>query len=311
MLRYIKLQGKRRKDNMVHIGFQKRESLMITGVDLIRRDEFSASYWDNAGGARWAFFAIFVILIIIVLLGTLRVNKKRARQGLQPVYGTRWMTPPSYGQSQHQYDQPDHRRDPDLPSAYVPTYTATANEYDMGYYDANGVFHANPNAKSPIPQPPKVHQRSESTTVTDENSHNTPGGTPIASNLPHDLTGNNQHVDDNDSIGDFYRPPQGPPPNRNLTSTSPENTNTNTETTQNHTSNITTESMPGSFLRPSGPPPQSSSSSPSLPQNATGNEIREFDNPIPTSSSTSTPSNGDSLPNYSEGSNPPIIKEKN
>ena len=94
-------------------------------------------------------FAIFVILIIIVLLGTLRVNKKRARQGLQPVYGTRWMTPPSYGQSQHQYDQPDHRRDPDLPSAYVPTYTATANEYDMGYYDANGVFHANPNAKSP------------------------------------------------------------------------------------------------------------------------------------------------------------------
>ena len=180
-------------------------------------------------------FAIFVILIIIVLLGTLRVNKKRARQGLQPVYGTRWMTPPSYGQSQHQYDQPDHRRDPDLPSAYVPTYTATANEYDMGYYDANGVFHANPNAKSPIPQPPKVHQRSESTTVTDENSHNTPGGAPIASNLPHDLTGNNQHVDDNDSIGDFYRPPQGPPPNRSLTSTSPENTNTNTETTQNHT----------------------------------------------------------------------------
>ena len=210
-------------------------------------------------------------------------EQEKSSSGLQPVYGTRWMTPPSYGQSQHQYDQPDHRRDPDLPSAYVPTYTATANEYDMGYYDANGVFHANPNAKSPIPQPPKVHQRSESTTVTDENSHNTPGGAPIASNLPHDLTGNNQHVDDNDSIGDFYRPPQGPPPNRSLTSTSPENTNTNTntETNQNHTSNITTESMPGSFLRPSGLPPQSSSSSPSLPQNATGNEIREFDNPIP------------------------------
>ena len=82
-------------------------------------------------------------------------GQEKARQGLQPVYGTRWMTPPSYGQSQHQYDQPDHRRDPDLPSAYVPTYTATANEYDMGYYDANGVFHANPNAKSPIPQPQK------------------------------------------------------------------------------------------------------------------------------------------------------------
>ena len=68
--------------------------------------------------------------------------------------------------------------------------------------------------------------------------------------------------------------------------------------------------MPGSFLRPSGPPPQSSSSSPSLPQNATGNEIREFDNPIPTSSSTSTPSNGDSLPNYSEGSNPQLSKKR-
>lgn len=292
-----------KKDNMAHIGFQKRESLMFTGVvNLIRRDEFSNSYWDNAGGARWAFFAIFVILIIIVLLGTLRVNKKRARQGLQPVYGTRWMTPPSYGQSQHQYDQPDHRRDPDLPSAYVPTYTATANEYDMGYYDANGVFHANPNAKSPIPQPPKVHQRSESTTVTDENAH-TQGGVPITSTLPNDLPGN-QHVDDNDSIGDFYRPPQGPPPNRNTpSSSSPENTNDNAEINQNHTSNVATESMPGSFLRPAGPPPP--------PQSQNGNEEELIDNPIPSSSTTTTTSNGDSLPKYSEGSNPSIVKEKN
>lgn len=106
-------------------------------------------------GARWAFFAIFIVLVIGILFGTLRVNKKRARHGVAPLYGTRWMTPPSYLQSQNQYDQPT-RQEPDMPLAYVPKYTAEATEYDMGYYDKDGKFHANPNIKAPIPL---VHHR--------------------------------------------------------------------------------------------------------------------------------------------------------
>ena len=76
-------------------------------VILHRRDAWGGDTWAS-GGARWAFFAIFIVLILIVIFGTLRVNKKRSRQGVQPLYGTRWMTPPSYRQSQTQYDQPDN-----------------------------------------------------------------------------------------------------------------------------------------------------------------------------------------------------------
>lgn len=112
--------------------------------------------WSNSGSARWAFFAIFIALIILVVVGTLRVNKKRSRQGVQPIYGTRWLTPPSYGQSQTVYNT---RNEPDITTNYVPTYTERAAETDMGYYDNQGTFHANPNAKAPIPE---AHVRSTS-----------------------------------------------------------------------------------------------------------------------------------------------------
>lgn len=120
-----------------------------------KRDDFDGGSWT--GGARWAFFAIFAVLIIVVVIGTLRVNRNRARLGHEPIYGTRWMTPPLYLQLQGQYNQPT-RRDPDMPNVYVPTYTAHANEYDMGYYDAQGNFVANPNAKDPA-FPEQAHQR--------------------------------------------------------------------------------------------------------------------------------------------------------
>lgn len=121
----------------------------------VRDDFYNSGNWS--GGARWAFFAIFIVLIIIVILGTLRINRARTRQGIQPIYGTRWMTPPSYYQSQGQYNQPT-RREPDMPNVYVPTYTEHAGEYDMGYYDNQGNFHPNPNAKGPT-FPPDSHAR--------------------------------------------------------------------------------------------------------------------------------------------------------
>ncbi|GEQ67943.1 hypothetical protein JCM33374_g1609 [Metschnikowia sp. JCM 33374] len=124
---------------------------------LAKRDYYSSNW---TGGARWAFFAIFLVVIALCVIGTLRVNKNRSRQGAQPIYGTRWMTPPSYFQSQGQYNQPT-RRDPDMPNAYVPTYTATANADDMGYYAPDGTYHANPNAKGPA-FPENAHQRTTS-----------------------------------------------------------------------------------------------------------------------------------------------------
>lgn len=45
-----------------------------------------------------------------------------------------------------------------MPNVYVPTYTEHAGEFDMGYYDNQGVFHQNPNAKEPV-VPSEAHTR--------------------------------------------------------------------------------------------------------------------------------------------------------
>lgn len=178
-------------------------SLPLPSVERLKRDYLYSNSWG--GGARWAFFAIFLVLIVIVVVGTLRINKARSRQGSQPIYGTRWMTPPSYLQSQGQYNQPT-RRDPDMPNAYVPTYTERANEDDMGYYDPNGTFHPNPNAKGPmVPEP--AHQRSYSNT----------DGIPLNE---YNQTGETGRVTVSDDHDDFYRRPTGPPPQRSETGAS-------------------------------------------------------------------------------------------
>ncbi|KAI5959980.1 hypothetical protein CANMA_004080 [Candida margitis] len=232
---------------------------------LYKRD-WDDGYWSNSGGARWAFFAIFIVLIIIVVLGTIRVNKKRAQHGEQPIYGTRWLTPPSYIQSQNQYDQPDHTRDPDLPSAYVPTYTATANEFDMGYYDSSGTFHPNPNAKQALQHPPQTHQRTGSAI----SSHTNSGATPLSPTLDHvNEADGHAHNDHDDDIADISRPagpppsrptdvslsnvsrPEGPPPTRNAKNTSPTahsavNNERTTTTTGTAIDNFSDEPSPSS-----------------------------------------------------------------
>lgn len=233
-------------------------------VNINIRDDWGDSAWSNSGLARWAFFAIFVVLIILVLLGTIRVNRKRARQGLQPMHGTSWMMPPSYRQSQNQYHQPDHVRDPDLPSAYVPTYTATANDMDLGYYDANGQFHANPNAKTAVPKPPEAYQ------TTTEQVNDDRG--PIRDNLPHDLQSS-----DNDSIGDMFRRPTGPPPR---------STTTHSSLSNNNTGNPNTDE----FTRPSGPPPTTATAR-TTTENVTEYNTA-YNEPIPSSSSSNDEMHG-------------------
>ena len=171
-------------------------------LENVNKRDWEDNSWTGGGGARWAFFAVFIVLILIVVLGTIRVNKKRSQQGIQPIYGTRWMTPPSYVQSQTQYNQPN-TRDPDMPTNYVPAYSAEATEYDMGYYDNSGKFHANPNAKS--------QTQAETTDVTyPESAHHrlTSGaaGAPVGR-----IPTLHEESDENED-GDLYRPPPGPPP---------------------------------------------------------------------------------------------------
>lgn len=258
----------------------KRSSASIS---LFRRD-WSDGYWETSNSARWAFFAIFIVLIIIIVLGTIRVNQKRAKHGVQPIYGTRWMTPPSYRQSQTAYDQPDHVRDPDLPSSYVPTYTATANEndYDMGFYDSKGVFHRNPNAKSGlnmghggiVQQPDEVYARdggaSGTNRVTDEstgatylsssfNANHQPSSTNTGTGTGTGTNNNNYNAHSDDDLGDISRP-TGPPPGRTSTSISLSNGANNRNiaaytATEERTSTGVDLDSDTSFQRPSGPPP--------------------------------------------------------
>ncbi|CAK7900212.1 hypothetical protein CAAN1_33S00584 [[Candida] anglica] len=256
---------------------------------LHTRDWGDTTVWGNSGGARWAFFAIFIVLVLVVIIGTLRVNRRRSRQGVQPLYGTRWMTPPSYIQSENQNQR--QRNDPEGVSPYVPTYTAEATDRDMGYYDANGEFHpaqkgSGPN-KSPtsgggitftgmgsssngvISSPPPTHNRNSS--VND--------GIPLGDVPPRrtdSISGGGYTFEGGDPI----QPPPGPPPGQ-AGHPSP------TLHDYHHDDSTAVQFNEDEFFRPSGPPPRSTTLD---------------------GVSSSTPSGSDSLPSFSEGPNPPVLK---
>ncbi|AET40064.1 resistance to Congo red protein Ecym_5302 [Eremothecium cymbalariae DBVPG len=132
--------------------------------------------------ARWAIFAVW---IVVVFFSIFMINLRRRRRGLRPIIGTAWLTPPSYGQSQRQYNRPT-----DDPTAIpVPEYTEQPNvNVDLGYYDNQGKFHP---ATGSVPKP--------GTAVTTDTSHGYQTSAPI---------GDYQQLHD---VG--YVRPQGPPPN--------------------------------------------------------------------------------------------------
>ncbi|AMD21285.1 HER006Wp [Eremothecium sinecaudum] len=109
-------------------------------MDLATRDE-------GLYRARWA---IFVIWILVILFCIFLINLRRRRRGQLPIIGTAWLAPPSYGQSQRQYNRPA-----DDPTAIpVPEYTAQPNSnVDMGFYDNTGKFHP---AEGSVPKPEPV-----------------------------------------------------------------------------------------------------------------------------------------------------------
>ncbi|CCE78105.1 Piso0_000718 [Millerozyma farinosa CBS 7064] len=206
--------------------------------------------WNNydslaaAGGARWAFFAIFIILILIVIIGTLRVNKKRAKQGINPLYGTRWMTPPSYIQSQSQYNRSHGGDNMSVRNNYVPTYTAEATENDMGFYDSNGKFHPNVRHRSSFG--PQINPPQSARTHDGQANQHIPLN-PIASVGEHNQQTASPTLPTDE---DYMSPPPGPPPPHSMPGAAPssehnsEEVNTSTKSAQSDSSsrNVTVSS---------------------------------------------------------------------
>ncbi|GCE99650.1 hypothetical protein ZYGM_000697 [Zygosaccharomyces mellis] len=120
---------------------------------IIERDRLNYArdfYDDNNDSwnwARWCLFIIFVLAIVIFIISIFGLNRRRSQTGRAPIRGTAWITPPSYRQSQREHHRENH-------SNYVPQYTATANENDLGYYDENGEFHLN--SKGELYPPPPL-----------------------------------------------------------------------------------------------------------------------------------------------------------
>lgn len=125
---------------------------------------------------KWSLFAIFVVLLFLLVVATLRANYNRIRQGRQPIRGTSWLTPPSYQQSEREYNHDDgvhvdrhnNRRQRE---ENIPTYTEELGEEDLGFYDADGVFHEN--VKGKLISPPDIEPGTSfgPTYPADENNH--------------------------------------------------------------------------------------------------------------------------------------------
>lgn len=174
--------------------------MAVIPTEISKRYYYYSNDW--ASGARWAFFALFLVAIAIAIFGTLRVNRARSRRGVQPLYGTSWMTPPAYRPNTDNTNNPEN---------YVPTYTATANDADMGYYDNQGNFHQNPNVKNPDPPQP-AHFRTGSGNYPDNY------GMPMNT-----LNGNTPQTNPNNTETNaqtMYQSPAGPPPGMASTGTS-------------------------------------------------------------------------------------------
>lgn len=210
--------------------------MAVIPADFSKRYYYYSNDWTS--GARWAFFALFLVAIAIAIFGTLRVNRARSRRGVQPLYGTSWMTPPAYRPN------PDNTNNPEN---YVPTYTATANDADMGYYDNQGNFHQNPNVKNPDPPQP-AHYRTGS------------GNYPENYGMPMNTFNANTSQMTNSNTGEtstqnIYLSPAGPPPGMtNASSTGPSGPSGYVVQQSEVTGSTTGTSQP-IYSRPEVPPP--------------------------------------------------------
>lgn len=136
-------------------------------------DDDCNSGWYTYG--RWVLLGVLVAVAIIALLLIRWYSSKKVRHGEHPLPMTGWMVPPSYYQSQQQYNQPTTNDGPP-----VPTYNQQPGAQDAGYYDSSGNFIS----KQENDDFPPAHMRPDNTGNTD-----IPQG----------------------DAADYYRPPAGPP----------------------------------------------------------------------------------------------------
>lgn len=136
---------------------------------------FGGSGWYDYG--RWILLAVIIGVFVISFLLIQRVSCRRARHGQSPIAGTAWMVPPSYYQSQQQYQQNEEDA--------VPMYKQEAGLGDAGHFDANGNF---------------VPYTGDYSKAHDADSHIQPPPSAYAGAQPAE------------SPEDDYAPPPGPPP---------------------------------------------------------------------------------------------------
>lgn len=174
----------------------------MPSLAFVKRDYcYGYNCTNSWNWARWIFFALFIIALLLLFLSAIRINKRRGQQGIQPMRGTAWMTPPSYQQQQPPRQEP-----------FVPPYTEQANDQDMGYYDNQGAFHVNSKAKDApsyrldtlVPDQTGVSLPQPATTIQ---------GTDPSDSFNRDF---NRYYGDTAGAGqrstDEYARPQGPPP---------------------------------------------------------------------------------------------------
>lgn len=103
---------------------------------------YSTTSWE------WGRWLLFILCIAFILFNIFLANSWRRKRGRNPIVGTSWLAPPpSYGQSQRQYNNP-------IDENPVPQYSERLNENDAGYFDNEGKFHPSaPNTSTTVAMP--------------------------------------------------------------------------------------------------------------------------------------------------------------
>ncbi|QPG73684.1 hypothetical protein FOA43_000997 [Brettanomyces nanus] len=134
-------------------------------LTLIKRQGW---YQNSGNNARYAFLAFLIAVVVIIFTMTCFVNLRRIRAGRRP-FVSRYLAPPSYYQSERQYE---------TAPPPLPTYTAEANpQQDVGYYDQNGKFVPAKMEDTEFPPPPGA---------TPSGDHTYANATPIVVSPPTD-----------------------------------------------------------------------------------------------------------------------------
>lgn len=146
------------------------------------------SGWYSYG--RWILMGCLIALGIAMLVFVRWFSGQKVRHGQQPLPMTGWMVPPSYYQSQQQYNQPTNGDGPALP-----LYNQQPGADDAGYYDSHGNFIS----KQETDNFPPAHMRPDNTQTSTEAEGDAAGYYRPPPGPP-------------PTTGDNYAPPSGPPP---------------------------------------------------------------------------------------------------